>query len=119
MISVCIASYNGEKYIRQQLDSILSQLTVKDEIVISDDSSSDRTTEIIKGYKDSRIKLFEKCTFKSPIFNLENALKKAKGDFIFLADQDDIWLSYKISHTIKQLKSFDLVVCNGFIVDQD
>jgi glycosyltransferase involved in cell wall biosynthesis len=119
MISVCIASYNGEKYIKQQLDSILSQLKKGDEVVISDDSSNDNTIEIIKSYKDKRIKLLENCSFKSPIFNLENALKEAKGDYIFLADQDDIWLSYKISHTIEKLKIFDLVVCNGSIVDQD
>ena len=119
MISVCIASFNGEKYIRQQLDSILSQIEKDDEVVISDDSSDDRTIEIIKSYQDSRIKLLENCSFKSPIFNLENALKKVKGDYIFLADQDDIWFTNKISHSIEQLKRFDLVVCNGFVVDQD
>jgi len=119
MISVCIASYNGEKYIKRQLDSILFQLDVDDEVVISDDSSCDNTIEIIKGYRDERIKLLENNTFKSPIFNIENALREAKGDYFFLADQDDIWLPNKIKQTAEQLKHFDLVVCNGFIVDQD
>jgi len=119
MISVCIPTFNGEKYIQRQLDSMLAQLGLDDEVVISDDSSTDRTIGIIKEYNDSRIKLFENCTFKSPIFNLENALKEAKGDYIFLADQDDIWLPHKIRQTVEQFRRFDLVVCNGFIIDQD
>ena len=93
MVSVCLASYNGEKFIKQQIDSILCQLGKHDEIIISDDSSTDRTVQIIKNYNDPRIKLIEDCKFQSPIFNLENALKQAKGDYIFLSDQDDFWES--------------------------
>lgn len=91
MISVCMPTYNGEKFIRIQLESILSQLGNDDEIVISDDSSTDKTVEITKSFNDSRIHLLENNTFHSPIYNLENALKNAKGDFIFLSDQDDEW----------------------------
>ena len=119
MISVCIASYNGEKYIQRQLETILSQLELDDEVVISDDSSSDSTVDIIKGFRDSRIKLIEGGSFKSPIFNLENTLKFAKGDYIFLADQDDIWLPGKVGITLERLMEYDVVVCNGYIVDQD
>ena len=119
MISVCIATYNGEKFIQKQLDSILSQLEENDEVVISDDSSSDHTIEIIKEYNDSRIKLIENCIFNSPIFNLENALKAAKGDYIFLSDQDDIWLPGKVNFTLKKLYHHDIVVCNGHIIDQN
>jgi glycosyltransferase involved in cell wall biosynthesis len=118
-ISVCIPTYNGEKYIRHQLDSILSQMGVDDEVVISDDSSTDRTIEIIKGFRDSRIKLIEGCSFKSPIFNCENALKNAVGKFIILSDQDDIWLPGKVSKTLEKLLAHDIVVCNSHIVDQD
>jgi glycosyltransferase involved in cell wall biosynthesis len=119
MISVCIPTYNGEKFIQCQLDSILGQLGVDDEVIISDDSSTDRTIEIIKAFYDSRIKLIEGCTFKSPIFNLENALKKAKGDFIFLSDQDDIWLEGKVEKTKVKLIENDIVICNSHIVDQN
>lgn len=119
MISVCIPTFNGEKYIQKQLDSILSQLNENDEVIISDDSSTDHTIEIIKTYSDSRIKLIENCTFKSPIFNLENALKEAKGDFIFLSDQDDVWLSGKVNATLEKLTQYDIVVCNSHIVDQN
>ena len=52
MISVCIATHNGEKYLREQLNSILSQLGSEDEVIISDDGSTDKTLNIIKEYKD-------------------------------------------------------------------
>ena len=58
MVSVCIATYNGEKYLRQQIESILPQLSKEDEIVISDDCSTDRTVEILKEFNDERIKIF-------------------------------------------------------------
>ena len=119
MISVCIPTYNGEKYIRQQLDSILLQLEMSDEVIISDDSSTDNTIEIIKSYNDDRIKLTENCTFSSPIFNLENALKIASGDWIFLSDQDDVWLPGRVKRMIRELKNHDTVVCNSFMVDMN
>lgn len=118
-ISVCIPTYNGAKYIRQQIDSILSQLEMDDEVVISDDSSIDNTVEIIKGFNDNRIKLIENCAFKSPIFNLENALKSANGELIFLADQDDVWLPGRVERMKEQLCDHDIVVCNSFMVDQN
>lgn len=117
MISVCIATYNGEKYIKEQLDSILTQLDKSDEIIISDDSSTDRTIEIIQSYSDKRIKLYENKKFKSPIFNFENSLTYATGDYIFLSDQDDIWMSNKVE-TIKEfLVNFDLVLSDANIID--
>lgn len=119
IISVCLASYNGEKYISQQLESILVQLSSFDEIVVSDDSSTDRTVEIIKSFNDSRIKLLENNNFKSPIFNFENALKHVAGDYIFLSDQDDIWIPNKINIMMKYLLDFDLVVSDATLIDAD
>lgn len=58
MISVCMATYNGERFLNEQIDSILPQLSVYDELVISDDNSTDSTRDIIKSYQDSRIKFF-------------------------------------------------------------
>lgn len=117
MISVCMPTYNGEKFIRIQLESILSQLGNDDEVVISDDSSTDKTVEIIKSLNDSRIHLFENNSFHSPIYNLENALKNAKGDFIFLSDQDDEWTEDKVSVCMEKLKDCDLVIHDADIVD--
>lgn len=119
MISVCIASFNGEKFIKDQINSILPQLSNNDEIIISDDSSTDNTVQIIKSIKDDRIKIFENNNFKSPIFNFENSIKKASGDLIFLSDQDDIWLPDKVKIMVKALENYDLVVSNCFIGDGD
>lgn len=129
MISVCMTSYNGEKFIKQQIDSILSQLSDSDELIISDDGSSDRTIEIIKSYNDSRIKLFNHE--KNPSFskikysrsfyyasaNFENAINHAKGDYLFLSDQDDIWEETKVEKMVNILKSVDCVHCNNGVID--
>lgn len=110
-------TYNGEKFIRIQLESILSQLGDNDEVVISDDSSTDKTVEIIKSFNDSRIHLLENNSFHSPVYNLENALKNAKGDFIFLSDQDDEWTVDKVSVCMEKLKDCDLLIHDADIVD--
>ncbi len=116
LISVCIATYNGEKYIKEQLDSILYQLDRTDEIIISDDSSTDKTIEIIKSFNDNRIILYENQKFKSPIFNFENTLYHAQGDYVFLADQDDIWMPKKVETIKKFLKNYDLVLSDANII---
>ena len=114
-----MATYNGEKYIRQQLGSILGQIGESDEIIISDDSSSDRTVEIIKTFDDKRIRLLENNRFKSPAYNFENALKKAVGDIIFLSDQDDIWLENKVKIMIGLLQQYELVVSDCIIINEN
>lgn len=119
MVSVCMTTYNGEKYLKRQLDTILEQLDQEDELVISDDSSSDTTIDIIKSYDDKRIRLFENNHFNSPVYNLEFALKQAQGDMVFLADQDDVWLPGRVHRVVEKLQDNDLVVCNALIVDQD
>ncbi len=119
MVSVCMTTFNGEKYLKRQLDTILTQLDENDELIISDDSSTDHTVEIIEAYHDSRIRLLKEGNFHHPIFNMENALKKARGDYIFLADQDDVWLSGRVQKVKEKLQTFDLVMCNAFIVDHE
>lgn len=116
-ISVCIATYNGEKYIIEQLISIMNQLSDSDEIIISDDGSSDRTLELIESIDDKRIHLFNNEGAKSPIKNFENSLIHASGDFIFLCDQDDVWMPNKVSSCLKVLKCCDLVLHDAYIVD--
>lgn len=117
MISVCIPTYNGESFIEEQIKSVLIQLEESDEIIVSDDSSTDRTIEIIKNINDRRIRIVEGNTFHSPIYNLENALKEAKGDYIFLCDQDDIWIEKKVKICLDYLGSYDCVVHDAIIID--
>lgn len=118
MISVCMATYNGEKYIKEQIDSILIQLNENDELIISDDGSTDKTLEIINSYNDRRIKLL---IFNSHCYtkNFENALMHVQGDYIFLADQDDVWLPNKVDICLGVLKNCDFVVTDATVVDEN
>lgn len=125
-----MATYNGEKYISKQIESILSQLEGGDELIISDNASDDGTIEIIESFNDKRIKLFTlgrdpillqsfKGIEKTITKNFENALKKAKGEYIFLSDQDDIWEKNKVAESIKYLEEYDLVMSNAKLIDGD
>lgn len=116
MISVCIATYNGEKYIREQIISILNQTVPVDEIIISDDNSVDKTIEIIKNIKSDKIKIF-KNNKKGIMNNFKNSLEKSRGNIIFLADQDDIWMKDKVEKILPLLKKNDLVVHNAELID--
>ena len=119
MVSVCIASFNGEKFIRQQLESILLQLSEFDEIVVSDDGSKDRTIDIILSMCDKRIKLFYNEGRRGYTSNFENALKHCIGDIIILSDQDDIWVKGKVKIICDHMKTYDFVTSDAMVVDQD
>lgn len=119
MISVCMVTYNGEKYIHAQIDSILKQLNCDDNLIISDDGSGDGTLDIIKSFCDSRISMIGNPGPHGVLLNIENALRFAQGDYIFLADQDDIWLPGRIEQMTSALDDFDLVVSDAMVTDQD
>ena len=114
-----MATYNGERYIREQLNSILLQLGKNDEVIISDDSSTDNTLAVVGSFNDTRIKVFPDNKFHSPIFNFENALKKAQGDYIFLSDQDDIWEINKVEVMLPYLSRYSLVVSDCTLIDKE
>ena len=118
-ISVCMATYNVEKYIKEQLDSILCQIVENDEVIISDDSSTDNTVEIIKAFSDNRIKIYKNTKVKGYTKNFENALEKANGDMIFLSDQDDVWVENKVQKMTEILKEYDFVVSDNSIVNEN
>ena len=119
-ISVCMATYNGERFIHEQLESILSQLENDDEVVIVDDASTDGTVRSAEEFRDTRIRIFRQAHNCGVLETFERALKEAAGDIIFLADQDDIWRPDKVSK-IKSLFStradLSLVLSDSFIVD--
>jgi glycosyltransferase involved in cell wall biosynthesis len=114
-----MATCNGGKYLKKQIESIIRQLGSGDELIISDDSSSDDTGEIVSSFQDRRILFLGGNTYRSPILNFENSLKHATGDYIFLADQDDIWHESKVSTLLPLLTKFDLVVSDCVIVDEN
>ena len=119
MITVCIATFNGEKYIIEQLNSILFQLSLQDEVIVSDDGSTDNTISIIKSFNDKRIKIIDGVYRHSPTLNFENALKEAKGDYIFLADQDDVWKDDKVKICLKWLQHYDCIISDAEVTDEN
>ena len=119
-VSVAIATYNGEKYIKEQLDSILVNLKDNDEIIISDDGSTDNTISIIEKYNDSRIIIVDGP--KSGVkMNFENAIKNCKGKYIFMSDQDDIWMDNKVSIILNKFcdTNCDLVLHDAIVFNSD
>lgn len=102
-ISVCMAAYNGEKYIEPQLESILQQSHRPDEVIICDDGSADQTVEIILRFiRENQLqdtwRLYRNRENKGYPGNFYHAMDLCSGDIVFLADQDDIWRRDKIEH---------------------
>ena len=118
--SIAMATYNGEKYIKEQIDSILKNMNELDELVISDDGSSDDTIEIIKSYDDKRIKLINGPK-KGVKQNFANAIKNCNGKYIFLTDQDDIWEKNKIEIVLNTFESYNcsLVIHDCIVVNNN
>lgn len=119
MISVAMATYNGEKYLREQIDSILSQ-TYKDfELVISDDCSTDSTFETLNEYarKDKRIKIFKNNGIHGCAKNFENVLNHCNGDYVAYSDQDDVWTEDHLEHLLNIIGNASLAVANAEVVD--
>lgn len=102
-ISVALCTYNGEKYIEKQLNSILNQTIPVDEIVVCDDCSNDKTISILNLYKDkypSVFKIYSNPENLRSNKNFEKAITLCTGDFLFLSDQDDLWKPEKVAKTI-------------------
>ncbi|MDT2756580.1 glycosyltransferase family 2 protein [Enterococcus asini] len=121
MISVCLASYNGAAFIVQQIESILAQLGPEDELIISDDGSTDGTLEILTSYKNihSQVKVYEGPKH-GVIKNFEAAISRSQGELIFLADQDDVWLPDKVakmSQAFAENPTAEVVISDLKIVD--
>ena len=121
-ISICMCTYNGELYIKEQLESLINQTKLPNEIIIYDDCSSDNTINIINEYAEKIksiswiINVNEKnMGWKS---NFAEAINKASGDYIFLCDQDDIWINNKVERMIEIISNredIELLACNQIV----
>lgn len=98
--SIVLCTYNGERYLQEQLDSIASQTVLPDEILVSDDASTDGTVNIVKSFIDQNSHLYVSLSCNTSnlgyVRNFSNAVSHASGDICFLCDQDDIWEPEKI-----------------------
>ena len=122
-VSILLPTYNGEKYLKEQIDSILNQ-TYKDiKLIISDDGSSDNTVNILKQYEqqDSRIELYIQPKNMGVVKEIEFLLQKVETPFYMLADQDDYWLPEKVEKSLETLikNNADLVFGDLEVVDEN
>ena len=114
-----MATYNGAKYLREQIDSILTQTIQDFELVICDDCSTDETPKILHKYaqQDDRIRIYlNECNlgFKK---NFENVIRKCKGEYIALSDQDDIWAPYHLETLLSIIGDKMLACGNTELID--
>lgn len=118
-ISVVMATYNGEKYLKEQLDSILQQTISPKEILIVDDGSTDHTVEIIKSYAhDDRIRLLINETNIGYIKSFEKGMLNATCSLVALSDQDDIWLPYKLETLLSHMQNNIAVYSDSVLIDE-
>jgi glycosyltransferase involved in cell wall biosynthesis len=119
-VSIAMCTYNGAKYIHQQLDSLLSQTYHNFELIIVDDSSKDNTVEILREYEsqDQRIKIYENEKNVGFIQNFSKAISLCNGDFIALADQDDIWKKEKIELFMEAIGDNVLIYSDAILIDE-
>ena len=105
-VEIVMATYNGEKYIKEQLDSLLSQSHPYLLVDVCDDGSTDDTVSIVKDYekKDSRVRLFENKTNQGYIRNFMSGIVRCDSPYIMLCDQDDIWNWDKVELTLEKMK---------------
>lgn len=121
MISIAMATYNGAKYLKEQLNSILNQTYQDFELIICDDCSSDLTYSILQEYaaNDQRIHVYkniENLGFKK---NFEKAVSLCDGDYIAFSDQDDIWMENHLELLLQNIKNKSLACGNSILIDQE
>ena len=119
MRSVVLASFQGERYIAEQLRSILPQLAPEDEVVVSDDASTDRTVEVVAALADPRIQIIANSSRAGYARNFERAIARSRGDPVYFSDQDDVWLPGKIAALDAALRSSPLVASDAIVVDEN
>jgi glycosyltransferase involved in cell wall biosynthesis len=120
IVSVLIATYNGERYLHQQLQSVLDQTYTPLEIIISDDGSTDNTLSIIDDFQKKNLNIFlVKNIEKGVTNNFINAYKNSTGNFLAFCDQDDYWLPQKIELLMKRIGDRSLAYHNSLFVNEN
>lgn len=124
-ISIALCTYNGEKFIKEQLDSILNQTVKPNEIIICDDCSTDNTIEIVQkiksNYQDIAFEIIQNEERIGAKNNFAQAISRCKADIIFLSDQDDVWFPYKIEEFLYYFSGNQdkkVVFSNGLLIDE-
>ncbi len=120
LVSIAMTTYNGEKYLREQLESIFNQTYKNIEVVVTDDCSKDETAQILKEYKQKYgLKYYINETNLGYVKNFEKALSLCKGEYIAFADQDDVWMPEKIEVLMNEIEGVSLVYADAELIDQN
>lgn len=120
LVSIAMATYNGEKYLRQQLDSIYKQTYKNIEVIVTDDCSSDKTTEILQEYRQLYgLKYYVNDINLGYAKNFERAASLCSGDLIAFSDQDDIFLPDKIEVLVREIGDYSLIYSDATLIDAE
>lgn len=119
MISILLATYNGEKYIKKSIDSIVDQTYTDWELLIGFNGTTDGSKEIVNQYSDSRIKVFDYGDDKGKAKTLNKLIKEASGDWMAMQDDDDIWLPKKLERQFNGSDGFDVVGTQIMYIDEN
>jgi glycosyltransferase involved in cell wall biosynthesis len=111
-VSVCMATYKGEPFVQEQVASILAELGADDELVIVDDASPDGTASVVAGIPDPRIRLVRSPVNRGYVRTFEEAIRLSRGEYIFLSDQDDIWIPGRVELMLAALAESQVVASN-------
>lgn len=116
-VSVCMATFNGDRYVMEQLSSIIAQVGPSDEIVIVDDASTDETAALLRTVDDPRVRVVESPQNRGYVRTFEDALRHATGRFLILADQDDVWVPGRLVAMVDGLADAEVVATNLATLD--
>ena len=118
LVSIAMTTYNGGKYLRKQLDSLVNQTYKNIEVIVCDDCSKDDTISILESFKDKlNLKYFINEKNLGVVKNFEKAMGLCQGEYIALCDQDDIWLPKKIEILMKRLDNYSLIFSDAALID--
>ena len=118
-VSVCLATYNGARYVEEQLRSILDQLDARDEVIVVDDASTDDTREVVQSVRDPRVRLHVHSVNRGYAAAFESALRRATGTHVMLSDQDDVWPAGRLVRMRQALETASVVVGNVRVLDTE
>lgn len=111
-VSVCVATYRGERFVAEQLRSVLDQLTDRDEVVVVDDASRDGTADVVAALGDPRVRLMRAPHNRGYVRTFEETLRLARGKYLLLADQDDVWVPGRVDAMVAALADAKVVATN-------
>ena len=119
LVSIALCTYNGEQFLKKQIDSLLQQTYTRLQIIVCDDASRDGTKIILETFDDPRLKKIYNVENIGYIKNFEQAINLCEGNFIALCDQDDIWKPHKIETMLNNIDAAWLLFCDSELIDEN